>query len=189
MIKAIRTFYNGVWYQSRTEARWAHFFTIAGIPFEYEAEGFDMSGDWYVPDFHVNGLFFEVKPIEATEREQRVARKLAKMTGKPVAIAADNPNREQITMHFPDCTTSPAHMVEEFRSNTGAWLAEYPDGGGWALPLKYGLTNCAAHGELHPLRSVAGALQFRTRDDPIPNLGSIVDQVIKKLRDQGNFTG
>jgi hypothetical protein len=189
MIQAIPTLHNGITYRSRTEARWAHFFTISGIPFEYEAEGFDLDGDWYVPDFYINGLFFEVKPIFATEREIRVARKLAKVTGAPVVIAAGNPNKELMTAHFPDGTATPAHLVEEFRSDTGAWIVEYPDGGGWALPLKYGLTNCAAHGDLHPLRPIAGAHQFRTPDDPIPNVGSIADLVIQRLRDEGKFTG
>ncbi|KKN85761.1 hypothetical protein LCGC14_0275660 [marine sediment metagenome] len=37
-IKAIRTRYEGRTYRSRTEARWAVFFSLAGIPFQFEKE-------------------------------------------------------------------------------------------------------------------------------------------------------
>ena len=37
-IKAIRTRYEGRNYRSRTEARWAVFFSLAGIPFQFEKE-------------------------------------------------------------------------------------------------------------------------------------------------------
>jgi hypothetical protein len=71
-IKAIQTRYNGYWFRSRTEARWAVFFDSLGIPYEYEVEGFDLgiSGQ-YLPDFHFpsgDGLFgikwAEVKPYQ-----------------------------------------------------------------------------------------------------------------------------
>lgn len=63
-MKAIETRYNGHRFRSRTEARWAVFFDTAGIPYEYEPEGF-MLGDGiqYLPDFYLPTIdvWFEVK--------------------------------------------------------------------------------------------------------------------------------
>lgn len=52
-IKAIPTYYNGTWYKSRLEARWAVFFDLVGIKFKYEEQPYSM-GDYYIqylPDF------------------------------------------------------------------------------------------------------------------------------------------
>lgn len=50
-IQAIETRYAGCRFRSRLEARWAVFFDTLGIPWEYEPEGFDLDGLWYLPDF------------------------------------------------------------------------------------------------------------------------------------------
>jgi hypothetical protein len=42
-IKPIETLYRGYRFRSRLEARWAVFFDVAGIPWRYEEEGFDLS--------------------------------------------------------------------------------------------------------------------------------------------------
>lgn len=53
MIKAIETRYKGYRFRSRLEARWAVFFDTMGSTWtwEYEPEGFDLNGLWYLPDF------------------------------------------------------------------------------------------------------------------------------------------
>ena len=63
-IKPVETLYAGVRFRSRLEARWAVFFTAAGIPWEYEPERYALSdGRWYIPDFRLDGrIFAEVKP-------------------------------------------------------------------------------------------------------------------------------
>lgn len=66
MIKPIETHYKGYRFRSRLEARWAVFFETLGCDWEYEPEGFDLHGLWYLPDFRVrypNGeiYWFEVK--------------------------------------------------------------------------------------------------------------------------------
>lgn len=65
-IKAIPTIYNHVQFRSRLEARWAAFFDLAGIKWEYEP--FDLEG--WAPDFKVISgnvvALAEVKPLEAT---------------------------------------------------------------------------------------------------------------------------
>ena len=63
MIKAIETEYNDYRFRSRLEARWAVFFDALGIKYEYEKEGFDVNGTWYLPDFWLpeQDCWYEVK--------------------------------------------------------------------------------------------------------------------------------
>ena len=49
--KGIPSEYAGVVYRSRGEAKWAVFLAELGVPFEYETQGFDTDGSWYLPDF------------------------------------------------------------------------------------------------------------------------------------------
>lgn len=50
-MQAIETVYKGYRFRSRLEARWAVFFDAMGIKWEYEKEGYDLDGVWYLPDF------------------------------------------------------------------------------------------------------------------------------------------
>lgn len=65
-LQAIPTEYAGYRFRSRTEARWAVFFDHLGIPFEYEAEGFELPSGWYLPDFWLPQLhcWVEIKPAK-----------------------------------------------------------------------------------------------------------------------------
>jgi hypothetical protein len=66
-LKPIETRYKGYRFRSRLEARWAVFFDVLGIPFEYELEGYSLpSGAAYLPDFLLPTLhaYVEVKPTE-----------------------------------------------------------------------------------------------------------------------------
>lgn len=55
--KAKKTSYNGVDYRSILEARWAVFFDLLSIPFNYEKEYAEVEAGcrviWYKPDFHL----------------------------------------------------------------------------------------------------------------------------------------
>lgn len=65
-LKAIPTYYNGYYFRSRLEARWAVFFDSLGIKYDYEPEGLDLGdGLYYLPDFYLpeSKQFFEVKGI------------------------------------------------------------------------------------------------------------------------------
>jgi hypothetical protein len=42
--RVLQTIYHGQLFRSRTEARWAVFFDACGILYEYEKEGYDLSG-------------------------------------------------------------------------------------------------------------------------------------------------
>lgn len=52
-MKAIETKYNGYRFRSRLEARWAVFLDALGVKYEYEPEGFQKDGLYYLPDFRV----------------------------------------------------------------------------------------------------------------------------------------
>lgn len=67
-VEAIPTRYAGHRFRSRLEARWAVFFDAAGIPWDYEPEGYRL-GDrhFYLPDFFLPdcGTWVEVKGAES----------------------------------------------------------------------------------------------------------------------------
>ncbi len=65
MLNPIETVYSGHLFRSRLEARWAVFFDALGIRYEYEAEGYDLNGTWYLPDFWLPevGCYVEIKPV------------------------------------------------------------------------------------------------------------------------------
>jgi hypothetical protein len=67
VIKPIPTWYNGIQFRSRLEARWAIFFERIGIRADYECEGFEITQSRmrYLPDFYlpVVRMYAEVKPI------------------------------------------------------------------------------------------------------------------------------
>ena len=62
-VKPIETVYKGYRFRSRLEARWAVFFDALGVEWEYEPEGFDINGTYYLPDF----LIHDVEGIHACE--------------------------------------------------------------------------------------------------------------------------
>jgi hypothetical protein len=62
-MKAIPTEYDGIKFRSRLEARYAMFFDEHKIGWEYEVEGIDLGGRWYLPDFWLpdSRTYLEVK--------------------------------------------------------------------------------------------------------------------------------
>lgn len=89
-MKPIETLYGGYRFRSRLEARWSVFFDTLGIAYQYEVEGFDLEGLWYLPDFWLPELncWIEIKGTRPTEEEQEKARRLAWYTQKHVHIFA-----------------------------------------------------------------------------------------------------
>lgn len=79
-IKAIPTRWKGWYFRSRTEARWAVFFDVMDLEFEYEPESFELSnGQIYPIDFWLNKprWFAEVKPDYLTGEEEFKTREIA----------------------------------------------------------------------------------------------------------------
>jgi len=92
-VKAINTNYAGRFFRSRTEARWAVFFDACGISWTYEAEGYELRGGRYLPDFWlpVFGVYFEVKGEQPTEAERAKCLELAEESGRAVLLAVGAP--------------------------------------------------------------------------------------------------
>ena len=70
-LQAIPTRYSGYHFRSRLEARWAVFFDAMGLEWEYEPQGFNINGVYYLPDFRVTTLegvqiWYEIKPRAGT---------------------------------------------------------------------------------------------------------------------------
>lgn len=94
-MKAIETKYNGYRFRSRLEARWALFFGVQLILYEYEPEGYILSdGTWYLPDFWLPQvkMWAEVKPVELTEKENLKCKLLAEESGYPCLMLIGPPN-------------------------------------------------------------------------------------------------
>ncbi len=73
-VKAIETIYNGRRFRSRSEARWAVFFDLGKIRYEYESEGFTTGEICYLPDFYLPeyDLYVEVKPKRPGAKEELI---------------------------------------------------------------------------------------------------------------------
>lgn len=93
-MRALQTEYRGIKYRSRTEARWAVYLDELRVPYTYEPEGYDLGGDWYLPDFWLPnpGCYLEVKGVEPTDDERRKAEKLVRAARCPVFIAVGPPS-------------------------------------------------------------------------------------------------
>lgn len=81
LMKAIETVYKGHRFRSRLEARWAVFFDTLGIAYEYEKEGFDLEGVYYLPDFWLprEKIWVEIKGDEPNDEEKQKAQLLSQM--------------------------------------------------------------------------------------------------------------
>ena len=66
-IKAIDTQYNGYRFRSRLEARWAIYFDLIGLEYQYEPEGIRINSTTYLPDFYIPkfNTYVEIKAIGA----------------------------------------------------------------------------------------------------------------------------
>ena len=49
-LSSIPTWYAGYLFRSKTEARWCVFLDELGVKWDYEIQGFDADGTWYLPD-------------------------------------------------------------------------------------------------------------------------------------------
>lgn len=101
-IKAIETKYKGYRFRSRLEARWAVFFDALDLKWEYENEGYDLDeAGWYLPDFWLPdmGIWVEIKPATASDKESQKAYRLSAMSKKGVLIIQGQPGIDPL---FPE---------------------------------------------------------------------------------------
>ena len=61
--KVIQTEFDGYRFRSKLEARWALFFKLIGLEYEYEPEGFETIAGRYLPDFKLmpEEIYIEIK--------------------------------------------------------------------------------------------------------------------------------
>lgn len=102
-MKAIETMYNGYRMRSRLEARWAIFFDTLGIKYQYEAEGFELGGVRYLPDFLLpeQQCWIEIKGQELTEQEWEKCLQFQAQSEKPLYILIGTPGGESIENDWP----------------------------------------------------------------------------------------
>jgi hypothetical protein len=112
-VKPLETTYLGYRFRSRTEARWAVFLHTLGIRFDYEQQGFDLDGIWYLPDFWLVQLdcFLEIKGELPTGSERMKANLLCRLTQKPVYVLYGS-------LPYPE-NNQPSKDMEESQSALG----------------------------------------------------------------------
>lgn len=109
-IKAIETVYRNRRFRSRLEARWAIFFDTLGIEWMYEKEGYDVAGEWYLPDFWMPytvpgvleqgwGEFVEIKPTPLTDDDVEFFAKFTRLVGHRVFVFCGEPDPERHSIY------------------------------------------------------------------------------------------
>lgn len=84
-IAPIETAYQGYKFRSKLEARWALYFDLVDVAWDYEPDGYDL-GDlgWYLPDFYLPDFnaFLEIKPKNGDKDKVRAQlKRLTEITG------------------------------------------------------------------------------------------------------------
>lgn len=135
------TFYKGITFRARGEARWAVFMDTLGVKWQYEVNGYQFAdGTRYLPDFWLPDLkcWIEIKGEAPTDEEELKARQLAELTKSRVYIFFG-------VIALPDGDTAPAaHAI-------------FPDGG-W--DSSYMWCECEQCGTV--------GVQFDGRSDRLP---------------------
>jgi len=98
-LKPIETCYRGNRFKSRLEARWAVFFDLLGLRWEYEVEGYELPDKVrYLPDFKLfspqgNHRWVEIKPSDVTDDPKFKAFKtaIAKLGGTHAQLVSGSP--------------------------------------------------------------------------------------------------
>ena len=138
-IKAIETEYNGYRFRSRLEARWAVFFDVLGIEYQYEPEGFDSDGAWYLPDFWLNhhieivvpsdGFWVEIKPRKASKKEVNKLLAVCSGTGHNGLILQGQPYYEEYTITLIQITGSAGPYIFTEVNPFHLWIRQMNDPG------------------------------------------------------------
>lgn len=93
--KVIETKYNGITFRSRTEARIALLLDLFEIVWWYEPEGFDVNGNWYLPDFYLpdHDCFWEVKafPDQVNKKVKNTLIAFTSQVRKPIILSVGTP--------------------------------------------------------------------------------------------------
>ncbi len=122
-LQAIETLYRGYRMRSRLEARWAIFFDVLGVKYEYEPEGFKLGNlGWYLPDFWLETvqMWAEVKRGAFTDMERRKVIALVEVTDFPCLMLDGTPADQAYYGYEPGEWFDSARTERE-----GAFLTDY----------------------------------------------------------------
>ena len=138
-IASIPTEYSGVRFRSRLEAKWALFFDLIDMKWEYEPNQYHLgdNGDiWYTPDFWLkeNGYFAEAKPVEFSGYEKYKCALLAEETNRPCLLLSGSPNFQPYTL----ISGIKEQGKETYTPNVSRVVLTYPDNNIPKSPSEYG---------------------------------------------------
>lgn len=99
-MKAKKTVYNGYEFRSKLEAKWAVFFDLCGIKYDYEPEAFIcFDGSQYTPDFYlhdvklrsdfVNGVYVEIKPQGYNDSDHKYQERISSAVDTLIVLVGD----------------------------------------------------------------------------------------------------
>lgn len=137
MIRSIEAIYDGYRFRSRTEARWAVFLKTLGVSFQYEAEGLDLDGAWYLPDFWIADWdgFVEVKNDKSDPLAGfYICVKLSELSGKRVLLINGVPSDYTMLAWNIDGEFAPARF-SQCRKCTAVYIEEHGGDSAYALEL------------------------------------------------------
>jgi hypothetical protein len=162
-LRPIETVYAGVRFRSRQEARWAILFDRLGLEWQYEAEGYQLPSQWYLPDFWLPGIqcFAEINGITAqwTTEALRKATELAIASGKVVILCDEmDPVLPLIPALWPHAGEADRYFIDLPRSRVCGRPWHEPDPDDWGLDTAM---FCAHSDEWIAAVDVARAEQFR----------------------------
>lgn len=116
MLKAIETRYKGYLFRSRTEARWAVFFDMLNLNWEYENEGYELGDVRYLPDFFIKdtGSFIEIKGSLPVPSEMRKLTRLAEESNKMCFLVVGNPYTRNIDCYHTVFTSGNGYQNDRY---------------------------------------------------------------------------
>jgi len=131
VLTPIETRYNGILFRSRIEARWAVFFDKIRVPYQYEAEGYDLNGVWYLPDFWMpqQDCFIEIKGVKPDIEAEKKASLLARLSRKRVFIFFEGiPTIEEYGLMS---STDGAYLYDSSSDDSGEVFPGWDNGHLW----------------------------------------------------------
>jgi len=146
MIKAIETTYRGYRFRSRLEARWAAVFDALNVQWEYEPEGFDVDGEWYLPDFWLvrEHTWVEIKP--AGQKPDAKHSKFLQAVEAETTTEVDS-----LRLKLPDFGRNYFEELPPYRCAQSFWLISGQPGDGYKLYTEPSETNADSKLVLCPL--------------------------------------
>jgi hypothetical protein len=143
-IKAIETSFKGYRMRSRLEARWAVFFDALGIEWDYEREGYQVEGLFYLPDFYFpkfiieKPAIIEIKP-ELPPADSEEGKKIMALTKAMhpdtavfVLVGSPDPQRPVMMFHIVDDNISGMTIgsIDDPKHNMLCLIGFNPETGG-----------------------------------------------------------